>query len=202
MLFAQVHAIQYSPQTEGALCRERPRQNAMLHTPFFMLTSYNALRAAFTAVFVLLAVAPAVLFAANTKEELRVVSEAELEAMLSQARGTPFIVVYWASWCSPCRHFRTKMEKIREEYPESALSILAVSVDDVPERAREYLTQKGLPYPSVLCAETLRKSLLGLPVPTTRLYRRDGGLEKELSGDISLLRLEHYVRRILEIPSL
>ncbi len=174
----------------------------MLHAHFFKLASYDVLRVAFAAVLLLLAFNASLStpFAANAEEELRVVSKVELEAMFSKARGTPFIVVYWASWCTPCRHFRTKMEKIRGDYPESALNILAVSVDDVPERAREYLAQKRLPYPSVICAESLRKDLLGLPVPTTRLYRRDGGMEKEFSGDVSLPRLEHYVRRILELP--
>ena len=38
---------------------------------------------------------------------------------------------------------------------------------------------------------------IGMPVPTTILYRRDGSVERELVGDVSEKRLGHYVGRIV-----
>ena len=69
---------------------------------------------------------------AGAGEPLAVVSETELARIVHEGDGRPLVLVYWASWCVPCRHFREKLEKIRAGYPESELRMLAVSLDRDP----------------------------------------------------------------------
>ena len=127
---------------------------------------------------------------------LETVSEAALERIIREGEG-PLVLVYWASWCVPCRHFREKLEKIQSEYPEGELRMLGVSLDRDPERVAAYLERHPLPYPALLGDPALLEARWGMPVPTTILYRRDGSVERELVGDVSEKRLGHYVGRIV-----
>lgn len=61
---------------------------------------------------------------AGAGEPLAAVSESELARIVHEGDGRPLVLVYWASWCVPCRHFREKLEKIRAVYPESELRML------------------------------------------------------------------------------
>lgn len=133
---------------------------------------------------------------AGAGEPLAVVSETELARIVHEGDGRPLVLVYWASWCVPCRHFREKLEKIRAVYPESELRMLAVSLDRDPGPAMAYLARSPLPYPARIGDAELIKARSGMPVPTTILYRRDESVERELVGDVSEKRLGHYVGRI------
>lgn len=121
----------------------------------------------------------------------------ELARIVHEGDGRPLVLVYWTSWCVPCRHFREKLEKIRAGYPESELRMLAVSLDRDPGMAAAYLARSPLPYPARIGDAELIKARSGMPVPTTILYRRDGSVERELVGDVSEKRLGHYVGRIV-----
>ena len=134
---------------------------------------------------------------AGAGEPLAAVSESELARIVHEGDGRPLVLVYWASWCVPCRHFREKLEKIRAGYPESELRMLAVSLDRDPGPAMAYLARSPLPYPARIGDAELIKARSGMPVPTTILYRRDGSVERELVGDVSEKRLGHYVGRIV-----
>ena len=129
--------------------------------------------------------------------DLPVVSEKDWQSLLSEAQGTPLIVVFWASWCVPCRHFRQKIEALRKEYPEKTVHILGVSLDTDQARVTAYLNTRPLAYPTVLGDTNFINTRMGKPVPTTQLYTRSGQLQKELIGDVSEKRLRHYVRKIL-----
>ena len=134
---------------------------------------------------------------AGAGEPLAAVSESELARIVHEGDGRPLVLVYWASWCVPCRHFREKLEKIRAGYPESELRMLAVSLDRDPGPAMAYLARSPLPYPARIGDAELIKARSGMPVPTTILYRRDGSVARELVGDVSEKRLGHYVGRIV-----
>ena len=125
---------------------------------------------------------------AGAGEPLAAVSESELARIVHEGDGRPLVLVYWASWCVPCRHFREKLEQIR---------MLAVSLDRDPGPAMAYLARSPLPYPARIGDAELIKARSGMPVPTTILYRRDGSVERELVGDVSEKRLGHYVGRIV-----
>ena len=71
---------------------------------------------------------------AGAGEPLAAVSESELARIVHEGDGRPLVLVYWASWCVPCRHFREKLEKIRAGYPESELRMLAVRWTGTPDR--------------------------------------------------------------------
>lgn len=46
---------------------------------------------------------------------------------------------FWASWCEPCRESFPWLNKIRQQYPQEQLAIIAVNLDKERKLATEFL---------------------------------------------------------------
>jgi peroxiredoxin len=68
------------------------------------------------------------------------------EISLSDYRGRPVILNFWASWCGPCRYEVPAFKAFYERYPEEQVVIIAVSTQDDPDSARGYSIADGLKF--------------------------------------------------------
>jgi len=68
------------------------------------------------------------------------------EIKLSDYRGRPVVVSFWASWCVPCM---VEMPELVNFYEKQGgnVALLAVSIDDTAEDARDYASHHHLPFP-------------------------------------------------------
>ncbi|MFN7019179.1 MAG: TlpA family protein disulfide reductase [Fimbriimonadales bacterium] len=57
---------------------------------------------------------------------------------LSQLRGKPVFIDFWATWCGPCRRALPHTQKLAEKYGKDA-HILAINLKEDPETVREFL---------------------------------------------------------------
>jgi cytochrome c biogenesis protein CcmG/thiol:disulfide interchange protein DsbE len=69
---------------------------------------------------------------------------------LSDLRGHPVIVNFWASWCVSCREEALHMEAFWQRYREKGVIVLGVAIQDTPETAREFAKTHGKTYPIAL----------------------------------------------------
>lgn len=69
---------------------------------------------------------------------------------LSDLRGHPVIVNFWASWCVSCREEALHMEAFWKRYREKGVIVLGVAIQDTPETAREFAKTHGKTYPIAL----------------------------------------------------
>jgi thiol-disulfide isomerase/thioredoxin len=67
---------------------------------------------------------------------------------LSDLRGKPVLVNFWASWCTPCRMV---MPEIVRAYGAHAamLSVLAVDLQENSEQVRQFASEFGMTFPIV-----------------------------------------------------
>jgi cytochrome c biogenesis protein CcmG, thiol:disulfide interchange protein DsbE len=63
---------------------------------------------------------------------------------LSEFRGQPVWLNFWATWCPPCRAENPDIEAIQREFADRGLIVLAVSVGESPEVVRGYVERVGL----------------------------------------------------------
>jgi len=67
---------------------------------------------------------------------------------LADYRGKVVYLDFWASWCAPCLVSLPLLEELRREFPGDRFQILAVNVDRDSEKARRFLGERPVGYPS------------------------------------------------------
>jgi cytochrome c biogenesis protein CcmG, thiol:disulfide interchange protein DsbE len=64
---------------------------------------------------------------------------------LSDLRGKPVVVNFWASWCLECDEEMALLEATHQKYKDEVVFI-GVDYTDTDAKAREYLAQYGITY--------------------------------------------------------
>jgi peroxiredoxin len=68
------------------------------------------------------------------------------EIKLSEYRGRPVVVSFWASWCVPCMVEMPELVSFYQKQ-DGKVALLAVSIDDTAEDAKDYAGHNHLPFP-------------------------------------------------------
>jgi peroxiredoxin len=71
------------------------------------------------------------------------------EVTLSELRGTPIMINFWASWCPPCRAEMPAMQSAYDQYKGEGFMILAVNAtnQDNLNAALEFISDHDLTFP-------------------------------------------------------
>jgi thiol-disulfide isomerase/thioredoxin len=90
-------------------------------------------------------------------------------------RGKVVYVDFWASWCAPCLKAVPALEKLRKEFPASDFQVIAINLDRDLERARKFLADHPVGYPSASDPDGKLPVAFGLEtMPTSYLLDRNG----------------------------
>jgi cytochrome c biogenesis protein CcmG, thiol:disulfide interchange protein DsbE len=68
------------------------------------------------------------------------------QVRLSDLRGRPVVLNFWASWCVPCRQEEGALKAAAERW-RGSVGFLGVNVQDSPQAARAYQAEVRYPYP-------------------------------------------------------
>ena len=69
---------------------------------------------------------------------------------LSDLRGRPVVINFWATWCPPCREEMPLLVEAYERHRDEGLVILAVNVRESEQQARSFAEEFGLRFPVAL----------------------------------------------------
>src|SRR5688500_8614105 len=69
---------------------------------------------------------------------------------LSQLRGRPVVVNFWATWCEPCKVEMPALEAVYNTYKDQGLRILAVNLGESSERASAWAREMKLTFDILL----------------------------------------------------
>ncbi|MEO7775279.1 MAG: TlpA disulfide reductase family protein [Steroidobacteraceae bacterium] len=73
-----------------------------------------------------------------------------INVRLSEHRGDVVLLTFWSSRCNQCRAQLAVLDPLHATYKSAGLVTLAVSIDDNPVRAREYLQSVRSQFPMLL----------------------------------------------------
>lgn len=67
---------------------------------------------------------------------------------LGDERGAPALLVFWATWCAPCKAEIPLLKTIWKEYGEGGrLRIIGLNLDQDVRQGKEFAQSQGLPWP-------------------------------------------------------
>ena len=118
---------------------------------------------------------------------------------LSELRGRPVVIDFWATWCVPCRATLPQLDTLQSRYRDQGLFVLGLSVDDDGlQLVRRYAGRLGLRYPIALASENVL-DLYGpiRMIPTTFFIDRRGIIARRVVGSIDGETIDGYVREVL-----
>jgi cytochrome c-type biogenesis protein len=106
---------------------------------------------------------------------------------LSQYRGHPVIVDFWATWCSPCRRQIPELNGLYKKYNKSrGLVVLGISCDMVQGKGLQsvepFVEELQIEYPIALADQALLDSLEIEAIPTTLFLDKDGKVVSRVLG--------------------
>jgi len=105
---------------------------------------------------------------------------------LSDLRGRPVIVNFWATWCPPCREEMPSLQRAWERLQSEGVSLLAVDVGEDPDTLFQFTGSYPVEFPILLDRDSKVSGawpIRGLPTtfvidPQGRIaYRAIGGRE-------------------------
>jgi len=123
------------------------------------------------------------------------------EITLSDLRGQPVLINFWASWCAPCRVETPLLVDTYHRYADEGLVVLGVNLteQDTLEEARAFVNEFDVSYPILLddgpeVSHNLY-NLIGLPMSV--FVDRSGVVKRVIVGAIMDTEIDRYIAEIM-----
>jgi len=117
---------------------------------------------------------------------------------LSDFRGQPVWITFWASWCPPCRAENPDIEATYQKYREAGLVVIAVDIGEETSAARGYLERTGLSFLVGLDQTTeVSATYRIVGIPTHYFVDGDGVLQEFRIGALSRKAMDEKVEKLL-----
>jgi cytochrome c biogenesis protein CcmG/thiol:disulfide interchange protein DsbE len=105
----------------------------------------------------------------NSQEEL---------VSLSDLRGEPVILNFWATWCGPCVYEMPYLQQVYEEWSDDGLVLLTINMGGTSSQVKEFLQDHDLSLPVLLDPNRNLAAQYNIShIPTTFFIDMDGTIQ-------------------------
>ncbi len=105
------------------------------------------------------------------------------ELRLSDLRGKPLVINFWATWCAPCRKEMPQFVQAYDKYKQQGLEIVAVNLQEGKDISAKFAADYGMRFKVAIDRDGEvgdEYNLLGLP--TTYFVDRQGVIRSVFTG--------------------
>ena len=105
---------------------------------------------------------------------------------LSDFRGEPVLVNFWASWCSPCIYEMPFIQEVYEEWSAKGLVMLAVDIGESLSTVKDFMQSGNYSFPVLLDINQYVALEYNIrSIPTTFFIDKDGIIQAIKVGPFS-----------------
>ena len=118
---------------------------------------------------------------------------------LSELRGKPVLLNFWATWCPPCRAEMPYLQEIYEEWTGMGLVLLTINVGESSTRVKDFLETYNLSLPVLLDTNRSVANKYNITgIPTTFFIDKDGIIQEKVVGSFrNKEQIERYLDKIV-----
>lgn len=121
---------------------------------------------------------------------------------LSDFAGTPVVINFWATWCSPCKAELPAFEAAFQQYGEQVHFMMVNMTDgarDTVDGVKDFVSGGEYSFPLYLDTELDAAYAYGVySIPMTVFINANGSLYKSHSSMISEEKLNNYIDALIE----
>ncbi|MFN2483816.1 MAG: TlpA family protein disulfide reductase, partial [Candidatus Limnocylindria bacterium] len=118
--------------------------------------------------------------------------------VLSQLRGRPVIVNFWASWCTPCLEEFPRLGAALDRHRDAGLAVIGVVYQDQWSSASDYMDDMRATWPAVMDPGGRLAAAYGVYGPPQSVFIDRGGVVRaQQFGPFDASALERHLARIL-----
>ncbi len=119
---------------------------------------------------------------------------------LSDMRGKPVILNFWASWCPPCKMEMPEFEKMYQKYGDEVLFLMVNMTDgerETKENALAFIKEQGYTFPIYFDLDFDVAYTYGVrSLPMTFFIDPDGNVVRGYSGMINESVIQDMIKMI------
>jgi cytochrome c biogenesis protein CcmG, thiol:disulfide interchange protein DsbE len=117
---------------------------------------------------------------------------------LSDLKGKPVVLNFWASWCTPCRKEMPEFQAVYDKYKGQGLQIYGINVGESEVTVNDFLRRVGTSFPVLIDKdEKAQTDYKILPLPATFFIDRNGTIRAVYQFQMSQAQMETEVVRLL-----
>jgi cytochrome c biogenesis protein CcmG/thiol:disulfide interchange protein DsbE len=119
---------------------------------------------------------------------------------LSDFRGKPVLLNFWATWCAPCKVETPWLVDFYKQYHPAGLEIVGVSLDDAGEESRiaEFIKKYSVKYPILVGNDEVAGAYGGVRyLPQTFFIDRKGNIVKSTLGFSNREDLDENIKQLI-----
>ena len=124
------------------------------------------------------------------------------EVKLSDYKGTPVVLNFWASWCPPCKSEMPSFNEMSKKYSKDEVVILMINLTDGQREtisiAKKYIKDNNYNMKVLFDNEMNAANIYNISaIPRTIFIDKDGYIVKDESGAITKEELESQIKSLL-----
>jgi thiol-disulfide isomerase/thioredoxin len=117
---------------------------------------------------------------------------------LSDYKGKPVIVNFFATWCGPCVSEIPGFVNLQKKY-DGKIQFIGLSVDDESGVVKKFIKNKGINFPVIMSKSEIESAYGGVSsIPVTVILDGKGNLIEKIVGGISESVMESKIKKAIK----